>query len=134
VGYFDGHYRQMHRGISPYLSTQDDTGWPTHYEVRQCIEVWPIPSESTGKLIVKGHFIETPLIADTDKPEMDDQLVYLRAVAMAKAHYSQPDASAYMKDANDYLAKLVAGMHAGRTYNPRRSMFIDYSEPRAETP
>src|SRR5690606_4971153 len=52
----DDSWRPLVCGIDPALYTSSVEGIPTHYEIRQCIEVWPAPADATWKLRIKGAF------------------------------------------------------------------------------
>lgn len=114
----DGRWYSLQYGINPALYTNDRRGWPERYEVRQCIEVWPVPDDNTMKLRIKGHFGLQPFTADTDKTTVDGTLVFLLALANAKAHYGQPDAGNYIGQFERYLADIVAGSHRTSRYIP----------------
>jgi hypothetical protein len=106
-------------GIPPECySFNQVLGWPQRYEIRQCIEVWPPPAQGPWKLRIKGDFGLEPFAADDDKCTIDDEAVFLHALARAKAHYSQPDAANYQTDAMTYIKQLTAGSHMTRRYVP----------------
>jgi len=114
----DTRWYALAHGINPSLYTNDRTGWPERYEIRQCIEVWPVPDDSTMKLRVKGHFGLDPFTAPTDRTTIDSTLVFLLALANAKAHYGQPDAGNYVGQFERHLAEIIAGTHRTGRYVP----------------
>jgi hypothetical protein len=65
------------------------------------LEVWPIPASNGSKLQLLGVRKLNPLIADTDRADLDDRLIVLNAAA---EHLSGQDA----KDAKLKLAKAQA--------------------------
>lgn len=93
---------------------------PQRYEIRQCIEVFPVP-DAAYKLRIKGHFKLQAFTADADQTTIDSELVFLWALATAKAHYGQPDANNVAAMANDYLGRLVGGKHGTKRYVPGAS-------------
>jgi hypothetical protein len=107
-------------GIDPvmYTRAQISTGWPTHYEIRSCIEIFPAP-KAAYTLWVKGPFVLDPFAADTDYPTVDSELVLMLAIGLGKTHYGQPDANACMTQANNYMMKIVAAAHRTARYVPR---------------
>lgn len=113
-------WRPLRKGIAPTLYAYPSTGVPTHYDVRQCIEVWPAPIAG-WQLRIKGHFGLDPLVADTDETTIDWQAVELQALADAKAHYNQPDAQKAAQDAREYVGRLIAGSHQTARYVPGAS-------------
>lgn len=114
----DGNWRPLVCGIDPVMYTTRGLGLPSHYEIRQCIELWPAPSDSTWKLRVKGQFGLSPLVAATDTTTVEPEAVFLLAVANAKAHYGQPDAGNYAGQLTAYVRDLVRGSHMTRRYIP----------------
>ena len=107
-------------GIDPvmYTRAQISTGWPTHYEIRSCIEIFPAPKQQYT-LWIKGGIQLDPFVADTDYATMDSELVLMLAIGLGKTHYGQPDASSCMTQAANYMSKIVAGLHGTRRYVPR---------------
>gem|GEM_PF-6108633 len=122
---------QLVNGIDPvmYTRAQISTGWPTHYEIRQCIEIFPAP-KSPYTLWVKGRFGLAPFTADTNLTTIDSEAVLLLATGMLKAHYSQPDASSVLTEALNYTKYLVAGQHNSRRYVPRTRVQTPWTPPR----
>lgn len=105
-------------GISPVLYGSTGAGIPSHYEVRQCIEIWPPPSDGTWKLRIKGDFGASTLEYTSDVLTVDPEAVFLQALANAKAHYGQADAGNYASQATTYIRSRVAGAHQTRRYFP----------------
>ena len=127
VGYeYDGDWYPLAEGINPQLYTNDLSRRPLRYEIRQCIELWPVPSETEGNLVIKGRFGLDAFTADTDRVTIDDRAVFLMALANAKAHYRQPDAGNYVQQLEVYIDNLVAGAHLTRRYVPGRPDDCDY--------
>lgn len=132
----DGIWYPLIDGIPPTLYTHDVGGFPQRYEIRQCIELWPTPDSTPATLYVKGDFGLEPFAADTDKTTIDDELVFLLALANAKSHYRQPDASNYVQEMETYLRNMVSGTHQTRRYIPGRDKrFVSvYVEPKPVDP
>lgn len=106
------------QGIPPQLYTMIDKPWrPARYDIRQAIELYPAPDQ-TYFLWIKGHFGLMSFSASTDKTTLDAELVFLHALANAKAHYGQPDANNIESQANAYRAELIAGTHQTAHYLP----------------
>ena len=114
----DSSWQPLVCGIDPVMYGSPDAGIPSHYEIRQCIEVWPAPADATWKLRIKGHFGLLSLGADDDETTIDPEAIFLQALANAKAHYGQPDAENYAAQAASYVHSLVAGSHHTRRYVP----------------
>lgn len=105
-------------GIPPQLYTMITKPWrPARYEIRQCIEIYPAPDQ-TYWLWFKAHFGLLSFAQDTDLSTIDAELVFLHALANAKAHYGQPDANNIEAQANAYRAQLISGTHGTTKYIP----------------
>lgn len=113
----DNCWRPLRKGILPNLYVSGQTGVPTHYEIRQCVEVWPTPIAG-WKLRIKGDFGLDDFDADDDTTTIDWQAVQLQAVASLKAAYKMPDAQMALVEAREYIGDLVAGSHMSARYFP----------------
>ena len=126
----DSSWQPLVCGIDPVMYGSPDAGIPSHYEIRQCIEVWPAPADATWKLRIKGHFGLLSLGADDDETTIDPEAIFLQALANAKAHYGQPDAENYAAQAASYVHSLVAGSHHTRRYVPgQQPVATTYARP-----
>jgi hypothetical protein len=106
------------QGIPPQLYTMITKPWrPARYDIRQAIEIYPMPDQ-TYWLWVEGHFGLMNFTLDTSSTTLDSNLVFLHALANAKAHYGQPDANNVEAQANAYRAELIAGTHQTAHYVP----------------
>lgn len=105
-------------GIPPEVYADGVSGYPSRYEIRQCIEVWPAPADNTWQLRIKGDFGLLPFEADADTTTIDPIAIGLLALANAKAHYGQPDAGNYAAELRTYLGDLCAASHGTRRYVP----------------
>ena len=126
----NGVWYPLKRGIPPEFYTRADItpGWPQYFEIRACIEVFPQP-QAAYKLRVVGIADFVPMIADADKPVVDDEAVFLLALAQAKSHYSQPDSQIYYQQAYTHVQNLVGGMHGTRRYIPGQSKMPPATPP-----
>jgi len=106
-------------GINPlyYTRTNEIQGWPSNYEVRSCIEIWPAP-DGAYKLWALGDFGLESFVNDYDPATIDSELVFLLALGNAKAHYGQRDAPGVLAQANTYLLDVKAGKHTTKRYVP----------------
>lgn len=105
-------------GIPPQLYTMLSKPWrPARYAIRQGIEVYPMPDQ-TYWLWMRGHLGLMAFAADSDITTLDSELVFLYALAQAKAHYGQPDGNNIAAMANSYRGELIAGTHTTGHYVP----------------
>jgi len=114
----DDSWRPLYCGIDPVMYTSRGPGIPSHYEIRQCIELWPAPVDATWKLRIKGQFGLMPLEADGDYTTVEPEAIFLLALANAKAHYGQADAGNYASQLTAYMRDLIRGSHHTRRYIP----------------
>lgn len=115
----NGSWFPLASGIDPRRYTSaSQNGFPDSYEIRQEIEVFPAPREITYKIRFKGHFALGAFAVDADVVTLDPELVFLLALANAKAHYQQTDAQLYFTQATSYLGLLTAGAHGTQRYVP----------------
>lgn len=113
----DNSWRSLRCGIHPTLYTSSQTGVPTHYEIRHCVEIWPSPVDG-WKLRIKGDFGLDPFESDSDLTTIDWQAVYLTGLGEAKVHFKQPDAQLAIDTARIYVGDLIAGSHHTARYIP----------------
>lgn len=108
---------RMDEGIPPeyYTRANINFGWPTRFELRSCIEIFPAP-QAAYTLWIKGDFGLAPLVADADRFTISDIAVYLLALGNAKAHYGQKDAQLVLTQAGNYSKSLVGGTHGTKRY------------------
>ena len=105
-------------GIPSSLYTMLAKPWrPARYTIRNAIEIYPAPDQ-TYFLWVLGHFGLQSFSLTTDQTTIDSELVFLHALANAKAHYGQPDANNIEAQANALRAELVATSHKTAKYVP----------------
>lgn len=108
------------QGINPLDYGCDTPGYPTNFELREYIEVWP-PPDKPLVLWLKGHMGLKRFTEDSDVPTIDTEVVFLFALAMAKAHRGQPDANNYASMATRMVNNMVAASHGVQRYIPRPS-------------
>ena len=114
----NGTFLPLHQGIPPELYTSESQrGLPHYYEIRQGIEVFPAPDQAYI-LQVKGYYKNLPFSNDADVASIDPELIFLHALATAKAHYNQPDANTVSAQLSALMGSLTAGSHGTARYVP----------------
>jgi hypothetical protein len=114
----NGTFYPLIEGITPLMYTVESTSaFPTHYEIRQAIEVFPAP-DAAYLLQIKGRPLNFAFAADSDIATIDPELIFLLALANAKAHYQQQDAQLYFTQATTYLGLLNAGTFGTARFVP----------------
>lgn len=92
------------------------TGQPEKYDtLNGQLEVWPTPDRSYD-LIVEHTAVKSRFSQASDRPSVPDRLVFLYALANAKAHYRHPDAQAPAQAFQTMLSKEKARQKEGRRY------------------
>ena len=105
-------------GIPPQLYTLLPKPWrPERYDIAGCIEIYPAPDQ-TYFLWVRGHAGLRSFVNDTDSTTINSEVVFLHALAAAKAHYGQQDAQSIGTMADTYRKELIAGTHKTNRYIP----------------
>jgi hypothetical protein len=116
----NGSWTPLYPGIPAELyTTVDQLGYPSRFEIRSCIEVFPRPNTDGLKLWIRGQMGLEAFVEDSDKTTIDDELVFLWALAKGKAHYGKKDKTEAKQDAITYLLDTVSGKHGTKRYIPR---------------
>lgn len=79
------------------------------------MEVWPVPDRSYD-LIVEYTAERSRFDRASDRPSVPDRLVFLYALATAKAHYRHPDAQAAATAFQNMLTKEKTRQRENRRY------------------
>jgi len=93
----------------------DNRYYPRRYDRAAQLEIWPEPN-TTYTLRCEYYHRLNRFTQDNDRCTIDDDLVFLHALAHTKAHYKHADAAAYMEDLNAILRKLKKGVHGNKRY------------------
>jgi len=109
-------------GIDPvyYTRANINFGWPTRYEIRSCIEVFPAP-QAAYTLWIKGDIGLAPFTLDgegDDRTTFDDEAVLLFAIANWKSAKGRQDAERCMAQATQRIQDLTARKHGTYRYVP----------------
>lgn len=116
----NGRWTPLWKGIDPTMYTQvDQLGFPSRYEIRSCIEVFPRPSADGLKLWIRGQMGLDAFTEDEDRTTIDSHLVFLWALAKGKRHYKKEDAGSAQSEAAAYLMDTISGKHGTKRYIPR---------------
>lgn len=96
-------------GIDKELyTTVDSPSFPTRYERLDQIEFWP-EADQTYTIRVWFYKNLERFTQDGDRATLNDDVIFARALALAKAHYRHPDAEA----SNTTAANIVDGAKGG---------------------
>lgn len=115
-------------------SDLDERSWPVErwqvYEDDQ-IEIWPIPADNAdattleGTLRLTGIRALNPLVADDDRADLDNRLIYLNAAAETLAASGAKDAPLKLRAAEKRKAKLLGNQSKIKSF----SMFGGAASP-----
>lgn len=110
-------------GIPPAAYNATTTGPPQRYQIRQALEIWPPPTDSTWQIQVRGFFSPLPFATDTDTNSIDPQAIYLKAKIDAEIHYKRGSPDATREELDSYIGHLIAGSHNTARYVPGGACF-----------
>lgn len=119
-----------------YDSDRDIRSWPVYrWEAvdDDQIEIWPIPSQNgaaatlDGAIRFTGKRILRPLVADSDRADLDDTLLVLYSAAELLAREKADDAALKLQLAERHYARLKAR-------NAKRDTFTLAGEPEGRYP
>ena len=98
-----------------HYSYQDRRYYPQRYERYSQIELWP---QADIAYTVRIWYIRElgRFTQDADRCTIDDDLIFLHALANAKAHYRQPDADIYTRQMQSLLTQLKTKQFGTRSY------------------
>lgn len=110
---------------SHWDSERDERSWPVSrwrvYEDEQ-IELWPIPDDNADETTLEGVLKITgirnlkPLVADTDRADLDDRMLVLYAAAEALAATGAQDAQFKADAAQKRVLHLTGNMSKVKTF------------------
>lgn len=109
-------YQPVVEGISSdHYSYSDRKYYPQRYERYGQIELWPQADQTYSVRIwyirELGRFSQ-----DNDRTTIDDDLVFLHALANAKAHYRQPDAEIYAGQLATLMGNIKTKQFGNKTF------------------
>ena len=110
----------MYEGIRPEVYTLVATMYPRRYAHRQgMMEIWPSP-DTQYTVMIEAYQALGAFALDTDTLTLDRDLVFLTAMAAAKAHpkFNHPDAALYAQMAMAQRRNLQAANHGNKRYVP----------------
>jgi hypothetical protein len=113
----NGVWRPVEAGIKHSDYTyQDNTSYPARYEFYEQIEFLP---KADQEYTVRIWYIKalTRFSQDADRCMIDDNLVFLHALANAKLHYKQADGQIYMNQLETLLSNLKTNSWTRKTFS-----------------
>lgn len=103
---YSGQYLKLKEGIETDMwSTMDTQSSPCRYERFAQLLIYPKADQVYN---VRVWFVADldPFTENDDTATLDDDMIFLHALANAKGHYRQPDAPTYQGQLNTLLASL----------------------------
>lgn len=93
------------------------------------IELWPTPNSNDLGLVIEYEGFKRRFEQPSDVPSAPPRLVFLYALAQAKAHYRQPDyqaaASAFDRLLKAERANRIMSTHTSMTRSTGRGWFVE---------
>lgn len=114
----DGTFYPLRYGIEGSKYTVDTPTLPNRYEFRAGLELWPLPDRSDYTVHVKAVSKLHRFTQDSDPVTLPHRLVFLDALARAKAHFRQDDALAIAREAELMRRRLASRAHGTARYVP----------------
>lgn len=126
-----GAWQRLEYGIPPELYHDPATlGYPSRYEVRQCIEVFPAPSDEGQRLRIKGNFGLSRFTEDADTTSIDADAVFYWAMGMYLQKTDQNQANVYNSLALQRIEQRTAAGHGTARYVPGSVIESAWVRPR----
>ena len=126
----DNVWQPLFEGIPPTMYTSKIQAIPQRYEIRQCIEIWPAPSDNTWQLRITGDFALQRFTQPRDVTTIDPHAVYLKALADAQAHYGKANAQNTLAALTLYIKKLIAGTDSDVRLWPGTGVVVNAIPPK----
>lgn len=127
-----GRWQQMHEGITTSMwDTMESLSSPVRYERYAQILFYP---KADQEYTIRFWFISDllPFTENAHVATLDDDMVFLHALANAKAHYRQPDAQTYQGQLNTLLASIRGQSFGSNDVYRRDNMPMPESKPLVE--
>jgi len=99
-----------------YVTTQNR---PSRFERRGQIEIWPEPDSNLYTIWIEHVERLGRFTMDNDRATLDEDLIFIHALANAKGHYGHADSSVYVQQLNALLQKLKVKGMGDKTYSRR---------------
>lgn len=115
----------LKRGISSSMyTTQGNTGPPWRWEPYEQIEFFPKANQLYSARVFYVRTLN-PLTDDAHRTTIESTLVFIVALARAKAHYRHPDAKIYGDDSEALLLKLKSKSWGKDVFSPNDYLHDD---------
>jgi hypothetical protein len=126
----DNVWQPLFEGIDPTEYSPKIQAIPRRYEIHQCIELWPAPSDNTWQMRIKADMNLLPFEAPTDTTSIDPAAIFLHALMFMKAHYGKPDAQAVSASLTEYIRNLVADTRSTHRAWPGKGVIMNAIPPK----
>jgi hypothetical protein len=123
----------MHRPLPQGVDADHDSdvtsrSIPERFDIGPQLEIWPEPDD-TYSVEVEYTALPARFTLDDDRASIDDSLLFLLALANAKAHYRHPDAKAYAQQTETALRAIRAKAHGQARYFKGRRLPLVLRRP-----
>jgi hypothetical protein len=119
----------MSEGITFAMRTDNSQTIPARFERYAQMEIWPAPDAA---YTIRRYYVATcsRFTQDSDRASIDDGMIFLHALAAAKAHYKQADAEIYSQQLSLALEKLRAQARGQAVFSRRDVDDVYLARPR----
>lgn len=127
--FINGLYVKLKEGISTQMwSTMEIRSQPARYERLDQILIYP---KANSSYTLRFWYVKDllPFTQTDDVATLDDEMILLHALANAKAHYRQPDATVYQGQLNALLGSLRAQTFSANGVYRRDEEFVTQPRP-----
>jgi hypothetical protein len=127
----NGTWIPVAEGIDKNLyTTVDSRNYPNFYERLSQLEFWP-EADQIYTIRVWYYKPLDPFDDDADRATINDDIVFARALGIAKKHYRHPDADDAIASANSMLDGAKGGAWRQKVFKPERRPYdLPLAKPR----
>jgi hypothetical protein len=112
-----GRYLKLTEGIEAHHRNLSPGGPPARYMRRDQIEIWPVPSSPDYLLRFNYNRTLGPLVESSDRLTIPSEIVFLHALATAKAHYRQPDSEVIFNQLATLLNRMKSSHRSKQSWS-----------------
>ena len=128
----DDEYNRLDEGIDTFhWNTMDTESYPMRYDLLEQVLIYP---KADQPYTLRFWYVADlgAFTASDDRASLDDEMIFLHALANAKAHYRQPDAAEYKGQLDTMLARIRGKSFGSNGVYRRDERPLPLAKPRVE--